>query len=79
VLAERTLRRAASDEPRRELSPRVAARDPWKRLEALSRMLSFMREYREAWRSWRAGVRDVLFPAGTYLLRVQHGARCAAA
>jgi hypothetical protein len=57
----------------------VAARDKWKRIEALSRLVEFLRRYREAWRARRAGVTNVLFPAGTYLLRVAHGVPCAAA
>lgn len=77
VLAQHPLRRAASDERRRELKPRVAARDTWKRIEALSRLLDFLRDYRDAWKARRSGVRGVVFPAGTYLLRVQHGVCCA--
>jgi len=44
----------------------------------LSRLTEFLRAYRDAWSAMRAGVRDVLFPAGTYALRVFHGVRCAA-
>lgn len=78
VLAQIPRRRALSEEPRRGLRPRVAARDTWKRVEALSRLMDFLREYRDAWKARRAGVLDVVFPAGTYLLRVQHDVRCAA-
>lgn len=63
--------------PRRALSPRVATRNRWLRLEALSRCREFVRRYREALRAWRAAERDVLFPAGTYGLRAWHGALCA--
>lgn len=78
VLAQNPFARPAPGEPRRRLSPRVAARDKWKRIEALSRLLGFLRAYRAAWAAMRSGLRDVIFPAGTYLLRVQHGVRCAA-
>jgi hypothetical protein len=57
----------------------VAAVDKWKRLEALARVARFVREYRAALRALKAGVRDVVFPAGTYLMRVAYGVRCAAA
>ncbi len=77
VLAQDPLGRPASGEPRRQLSPRVASRDTWKRLEALSRLLEFLRAYREAWKARRAGAQDAIFPEGTYLLRLQHGVRCA--
>jgi len=78
VLAQNPFARPAPGEPRRELSPRVAARDKWKRIEALSRLLDFLRAYRAARAAMRSGVRDIIFPAGTYLLRIQHGVRCAA-
>jgi hypothetical protein len=56
----------------------VAGRDKWKRVEALSRLQDFLRAYRDAWEALRAGARDVLFPAGTYWLRVAYGVSCAA-
>lgn len=76
VLAQRPNLRPTTDEPRRKLSPRVAARDKWKRIEALSRLLEFLGEYRQAWRARRAGRTEALFPPGTYLMRVVHGAPC---
>jgi putative transposase len=79
VLAQKPFSRPATGEPRRELKPRVAARDKWKRIEALSRLVEFLVAYREAWLELRAGVTDCVFPAGTYGLRVTHGVRCAAA
>ncbi len=77
VLVQEAWRHGDRGEPRRELRPRVASRDKWKRIEALSRLVEFLRAYREAWKALRAGARDTLFPAGTYLLRIQHGVRCA--
>jgi REP element-mobilizing transposase RayT len=77
VLKQKPFARPASGEPRRALNPRIAARDKWKRIEAIGRMVKFLRAYREARRRWRAGVRDVLFPAGTYQLRLEHRVRCA--
>jgi len=78
ALLQKPTARPAPGEPRRKLKPRVAGRDKWKRVEALSRLVDFLRSYREAWAALRAGARDVLFPAGTYWLRVAHGVRCAA-
>ena len=60
------------------LNPRIAGGDKWKRIEALSRLVSFLKSYREAWAAFRDGVRDVIFPAGTYWLRVNQVVRCAA-
>jgi putative transposase len=78
VLAQKPLSRPAPGEPRRQLNPRIAGRDKWKRIEALSRLVEFLDSYRKAWGALRAGVRDTVFPAGTYLLRVMHGVPCAA-
>jgi REP element-mobilizing transposase RayT len=79
VLAQQPTARPASLEPRRRLSPRVAARDQWKRIEALARLTSFLASYRQALRARHEGKEGVLFPAGTYLLRVAHGVACAGA
>ena len=78
VLAQKPFARPTPGEPRRQLSPRIAARDKWKRIEALSRLVEFLRAYRLAWRQRSAGVLGVLFPAGTYQLRIAHGVRCVA-
>jgi REP element-mobilizing transposase RayT len=79
VLAQNPLSRPSPGERRFKLNPRIAARDKWKRMEGLSRLKGFLDEYRKAWRARRAGVLDVLFPPGTYLLRVLHGVQCAGA
>jgi REP element-mobilizing transposase RayT len=78
VLAQRPSGRPAGIEPRRDLRPRIAARDKWKRVEILERLAEFSRAYREAWAERCAGNLAALFPAGTYLLRVLHGVPCAA-
>jgi REP element-mobilizing transposase RayT len=77
VLAQKPWTRPDRREARRKLNPRIAARDQWKRLEALSRLKEFLNSYRAAWAALRSGAREVLFPAGTYLLRVVHGVKCA--
>ncbi len=79
VLAQKPYARPSTGEPRRALSPGIASRNKWKRIEALLGVAEFRRAYREALAAWTAGVRDVLFPSGTWLMRVRHGARCAGA
>jgi putative transposase len=64
-------------EPRREMKPRVATRDKWRRIEALQRLDEFLSSYRAAWLAFRDGIRDALFPFGTYAMRVYHGVQCA--
>ena len=77
VLAQKATGRPAPGEPRRTLNPRVATRDKWKRIEALGRLVEFLRSYRSAWAARRTGRADATFPPGTYLLRVLHGVPCA--
>jgi len=78
VLKQSPFGRPGSGEPRRELTPRVASRDKWKRVELLQRLKTFLTEYREALATWRKREAAPVFPAGTYLMRVAHGVACAA-
>jgi hypothetical protein len=74
VRAQSFFSRPAPGEPRRVLSPHVACRNKWKRIEALQRLVEFRDAYRHALDAWRNGMRDVLFPPGTWQMRVLHGA-----
>ena len=78
VRAQMPTARPKGIEPRRNLKPNVACRNKWKRIEALLQLKSFREAYREALASWKKGVRDALFPPGTWLMRVQHRVCCAA-
>jgi REP element-mobilizing transposase RayT len=77
VLSQSTHSCPAPGEPRRQLKPRVACRAKWKRIEALQRLKEFGRAYKAALAAWKSGVRDALFPPGTWHMRVQHAVRCA--
>jgi putative transposase len=79
VLAQSPFSRPTGNEVHRELSPRVAGRDRWKRIEAIGRLKEFLRDHREAWREFASGVRDVVFPHGTYWMRVMYAVPCASA
>lgn len=79
VLAQDPMARPHSKEPLRQLSPRVAARHRWRRVELLQRLESFLADYAEALRTWREGKVEPVFPSGTYLMRVAHGVACAGA
>ena len=48
------------------MSPRVAAKNKWARVEALLRNRAFVERYKEAWKAHLAGMARVLFPFGTY-------------
>jgi len=58
------------------LKPTFAAKDPELRKTMIARLKEFLSDYREALEKWRDGKRRVMFPAGTYAMRVFHGARC---
>jgi putative transposase len=76
ILAQRCTDRPDSREPRRELNPRVAARSKWSRIEALRRNKTFQAAYQAARAALVSGIRDILFPAGTYWLRRFANAAC---
>lgn len=78
VLAQPPTARPRSPQPRGGLNPRVACKDKWRRIEALGHLKQFLTDYRRALQAWRARSADVLFPAGTYLMRVLHLAPCEA-
>jgi REP element-mobilizing transposase RayT len=67
---------AQSTEPPRKRKPTFAVGpnngDALKR--AVAEVRSFRTSYRAALDNWRRGVRDVLFPMGTWWMRVFHGA-----
>lgn len=78
VLAQSPFGSPSTFEARRGLSPRVAARNKWRRIEALRRNRAFLVAYQEALEQLRSGNRDAVFPAGTYKLARLGLVRCAA-
>jgi hypothetical protein len=69
ILVQRWSSRPTLNEPRRRLSPRVVAKNKWRRVEALLENKHFLRAYRKARDKMIAGVKDVFFPPGTYWLK----------
>jgi REP element-mobilizing transposase RayT len=61
VLAQSWRSQPASDEPRRNLRPRVATRSKWARIEALLRNRACVVAYTSARAQWRDGI-PVMFP-----------------
>jgi len=62
--------------PKRGISPRVACRDKWRRIEVLARLARFTLIYKEKRKEFLLGVAGVLFPVGTYQMARQYGACC---
>ena len=58
-----------SHEPHFDLSPRIAAKSKWARIEALMRNKAFLEAYLDARQRLKAGAKNVVFPAGTWWLR----------
>jgi hypothetical protein len=67
VLSQHWNARPGTREPRRGLSPRVACKNTWARIEALQRNQVFIDRYRDARANHLAG-REAVFPAGTWWL-----------
>jgi hypothetical protein len=74
VLRQHWNDRPGTNEPRRNLSPRVAAKDKWRRIEAILRNRNFEKRHRTA-RIARASGLAVAFPFGTWAMRVFFGAQ----
>jgi hypothetical protein len=68
--------RATTAEPTIDRNPTFAVGpdqgDAWH--AAVAAVRAFRATYRAALEGWRAGLREVVFPAGTWLMRVLHGA-----
>jgi putative transposase len=79
VLAQSRHSVPRSPATRSSCSPQVACRDRWRRVERLAQDRAWLEEYNEKRKRWLQGERDVIFPYGTYQLRVQAGVRCAPA
>ena len=79
VLRQNPYDSPSSWEKRRGRNPTFASRDKWARIEAAQRNRGWLSGYKAALVAWRDGIRDVVFPAGTWLMVQRHGCRCAAA
>jgi len=65
--------------PRFQMSPQVAAKNKWARIEALLRNRGFIEKYRAAFSAHVAGIANVVFPFGTYWMRKIAKVACEAA
>ncbi len=79
--AKRARNQSPTDSPqgyekRWKLSPTIQAKRPEPRIEELRALVAFRNCYRVALRQYRDGVKDVVFPAGTYWMRVFHRQPC---
>jgi len=71
ILRQSPCSRPKSPTKRSGLQPRVASKNKQRRTALLAANKRFEQRYRDAYSRRRAGERDVMFPYGTYKLRVQ--------
>ncbi len=76
ALSQKPTDSAQSYERRWKLSPSIGAKRPGVRIEELRALVRFRKRYREALVEYRNAAEAVIFPAGTYLMRVFHLQRC---
>ena len=77
VVQQAHTKRARSHEAFGSLNPQFAtAGHRGAATEAVWRLRAFNAQYDKALAAWTAGKRTVLFPVGTWWMRVCHGARC---
>jgi putative transposase len=78
ILRQSVFARPRERDPHFGLNPRVAGRERSPRRAHLLGLRRFLDAYRHAWTQLKTGVRDAVFPAGTWLLRRQLQVPCAA-
>ena len=76
VLRQKHTDTPSTEEPRGKLKPQIACKDKERRIEVLAALVAWLQAYKEALREFARGVRDVVFPRGTYKMRVQFGVVC---
>jgi REP-associated tyrosine transposase len=62
--------------PYREMSPQIAAKNKWRRMEMITELKVFQAKYKKAMMKLKLGEKDVVFPAGTYFMRRFYGVKC---
>jgi putative transposase len=73
VLAQRPGDSPGTTAPRRQKRPLFAARNKEVRAAATEQLKSFWGKYREAYEQFSRGMRNVVFPPGTYAMSQRHG------
>ncbi|HTA15136.1 MAG TPA: hypothetical protein VK781_09805 [Solirubrobacteraceae bacterium] len=68
ILSQHWNDRPSDAEARRQLSPALACRDKWRRIERLKQNKIFQALYRAAFETFRAGA-AAIFPLGTWAMR----------
>ena len=78
ILAQRVDESPGGTFPSRRTKPTLSCREPGRFKREKERLTRWRQAYWEARGAWIRGLRDTVFPAGTYLMRVVYGVTCAA-
>ena len=76
VLRQQPTDSPSTEEPRGKLRPQIACKNKERRVEVLRALVAWLQAYKDALREFAQGVRDVVFPPGTFKMRVQFGVVC---
>lgn len=76
ILVQRRHSRSRAKESRSRISPKLACRNRSLRIDRLAANKRWRQAYDSAMEQWKAGIRDVLFPYGTYKMSVEHHVAC---
>ena len=76
ILAQNPRSRPSTSEPRWQTNPRILSADPSRRVALIYQLREFLARYAEALRRFVAKERDVIFPYGTYKMRVMLNVAC---
>jgi hypothetical protein len=77
VLAQSAFDSPKTQEDHRQLRPRVACKNTWRRVETLQRNKQWHADYRGALDAYRAGDKSARFPHGTWQLAIDTHVLCA--
>jgi REP element-mobilizing transposase RayT len=69
ILAQAPSGSPVTGEPHFHISPHIAAKNKWARIEAIGRSKAFLESYLSAIKSWMAGLSNAVFPYGTFWMR----------
>jgi len=71
ILNTPSSKKATSEEPLGATIPRVGAKNKTLRIKLIKIAREWVRSYREALKSWIGGLRETVFPAGTFAMQRQ--------
>ena len=76
ILAQSPFATPKTAEKKKEINPRLICKDKWNRIMILSFLKVFFEKYKEAIKKFKEGDKNVVFPYGTYKMRVFFGFKC---